>query len=248
MSKLSYTLAMLALSGVGAASQASANITETLNIPAPDPTNITATSTFFDLTPITLAGKGAPQFYFGFEYIPCSGTCTGNGSKYVAFDVLFTASSLSQITDFGTDGNGNTIVNPYAGSAYSNSSIGTKSLTPGIPSHSETFTKTAAATGLYANPKTYTPDGGSPIDISNINGLGYAVQQKTGQSDYYIHVMFDPAGTTYRGTVHVDGAGGLTTVTYNAVPEPEAWALLIAGTAMAGGAMRSRRRKAALTA
>ncbi len=239
---------MMALSGVGVASQASANITETLNIPAPDPTNISAASMFIDLTPITLAGKGAPQFYYGFEYIPCTGDCTGNGSKYVAFDVLFTASSLSQITDFGTDQNGNTIVNPYAGSAYNNSAIGSKSLTPGLPSSSETFTKTNAVTGIYASPKIVTPDGGSPVDISNINELGYVVQQKTGQSDYYIHVIFDPNGTTYRGAVHVDGAGGLTTITYNAVPEPDAWALLIAGTAVAGGAIRSRRRKVALAA
>jgi hypothetical protein len=37
----------------------------------------------------------------------------------------------------------------------------------------------------------------------------------------------------------------LDSVTYGAVPEPESWALLIAGAGLAGAALRRNRRQAA---
>ena len=45
------------------------------------------------------------------------------------------------------------------------------------------------------------------------------------------------------GYAYVDAGGTLDYVTYEAVPEPAAWALLIAGVGLAGAAVRTRRRK-----
>jgi hypothetical protein len=49
------------------------------------------------------------------------------------------------------------------------------------------------------------------------------------------------------GTYRADFGGGLT-LTLSAVPEPEAWALLIAGAAMTGGALRASRRRSRVAA
>jgi hypothetical protein len=58
-------------------------------------------------------------------------------------------------------------------------------------------------------------------------------------------VLYSSTATTpvlQAGTYNTDLGGGLT-LTLSAVPEPEAWALLIAGAAMTGGALRAARRR-----
>jgi hypothetical protein len=150
-------------------------------------------------------------------------------------------------TGNGVDG----ALDPYYQTAYSNSGFGVKSLTPGLPAAGETFTKsTAIGTGLYESPKFVTPTGGVLTDISNINEIPYDLSYKipgfTG--DIYSHVGFQANGQNYIGTFHIDNPGDVVSITYNVVPEPEAWALLIAGTAMVGGAARARRRKVSLAA
>jgi PEP-CTERM motif len=65
----------------------------------------------------------------------------------------------------------------------------------------------------------------------------------------YINLAFDdPHGTELYGFATLDGGGGLTSITYSAVPEPSTWALLIAGAGVVGVATRRRRRLPALTA
>ena len=232
MSKLSHALAMLALSSLGAAAtQADAAIalgstTVTLDLAGLDPTGVPVGQTDFNLTPITLGGKSAPQFYFVTEGLSAVDSTSGVVS-HVAIDVLVTAQSVSATPNFGMDQSGAMIVNPYAGSAYQSSGIGVKSATPGLPTHGETFTRSASATGLYKSP--YTVDG----------------QDQSGQqlpSPLYLHVNFDPAGKTYVGSFKTSADGGLASITFNAVPEPEAWALLVVGAGITGAALRSRRR------
>jgi hypothetical protein len=234
---------MLSLSGLaGAASESAATPSTTvmLDIAAPDPSVVTSSVGFFDLTPITLAGAAAPQFYFGFEYEPPAVDATGNGSTYVAYDVLFTAELVSSETDFGTDNNGNTVTNAYSGTPYGDSAIAKPgSLTGELPSLSESFSKPAGISGVYANPVIE-----DSVDLSNINLVSYKVNGAFSQSDFYKHAEFTSGSQEYLATFHVDANGGIPEVTYAAVPEPEAWALLIAGAAMTGAALRARRRKA----
>lgn len=238
MSKFTYMVAML--TATGAAGGAAASTTQTLNIAAPDPALTTPVgSPLVQFTPLTLAGASAPQFYFIYSYGATSGT--GSGSVYEAFDLLITAENVSGSPTFSEIG-GTAIVNPYYDSSYSNSAIGIKSFMPGLPGPSETFTKTGVATGIYANPNIDT-SGAEPVDLGDINDLSYKIHQSTGQYDYYSHVIFDSAGATYIGSFHVGRDGGLIDATYAPVPEPEAWALLIAGSVLAGGALRVRRRK-----
>jgi hypothetical protein len=238
MSKFTYMIAML--TATGAAGVAAASTTQTLNIAAPDPALTTPVGApVIQFTPITLAGASAPQFYFIYDYGQATGT--DNGSVYEAIDLLLPAKDVSSAATFITFG-GADLVNPYYESSYSNSAVGMKSLMPGLPGPSETFTKPGAITGVYANPNIDT-SGAEPVDLGDINDLSYKIYQSTGQYDYYSHVVFDSEGATYLGSVHVGQDGGLIDVTYGPVPEPDAWALLIAGSALAGGALRARRRK-----
>jgi hypothetical protein len=68
--------------------------------------------------------------------------------------------------------------------------------------------------------------------------------------DQYVSLTFQEAGVGYAGSAHVDGAGYLQSIEYEvtAVPEPASWALMIGGFGLAGAALRSRRRQAALSA
>lgn len=104
-----------------------------------------------------------------------------------------------------------------------NSGVGAKSSSPGLPSPGETYS--ADQSYLTAVPK----DEGELILAPD-----------------YIHLTFDYDGVGYIGTAHVDAAGTLETIEYTAVPEPEAWALLIAGAAMVGGGLRRSRRRQSL--
>lgn len=257
MAKVSYSLALLSLTGIAGAAVASPGgglTTVTLDISPPDPGSISlapgAASVFLD--PITLGGKTAPQFYFGQFYEANTAANIANGGEsYIAIDFLSTAGFISGATDFGTDGNGNTIVNPYAGTAYNNSAIGNKLLLhPGLGSAHQSYGNTAKTlTGAFTSPALKTFSRGAPVteDLSNINLLSY-VFGREGKADFYSQVVFDPNGTVYRGFFQEATNGGLASVTYAAVPEPEAWALLLAGSAVAGVALRARRRKAAATA
>jgi hypothetical protein len=81
-----------------------------------------------------------------------------------------------------------------------------------------------------------------------VNDLSYIDNYYYGSPDYYAHVEFDPAGTEYVGTFTISSDGGLASISYAAAPEPEAWALLVAGVGLAGGALRRSRRSAAAPA
>jgi hypothetical protein len=69
--------------------------------------------------------------------------------------------------------------------------------------------------------------------------------------DQYIYLVFITdvgAGAEYFGTAHVNAAGTLETVTYAPIPEPEAWALMVAGVGLAGAGLRRRRRQVSANA
>lgn len=80
--------------------------------------------------------------------------------------------------------------------------------------------------------------------------IGFAI--KPAESDiaqtffYYFEEGALSRNGTYRTTVGVDNIGSLTVAKIGAaVPEPAAWALMITGFGLAGGALRRRRKGAA---
>jgi hypothetical protein len=92
--------------------------------------------------------------------------------------------------------------------------IGQFTSTPGLPSPGETINDPKFKTAYNGVPTTGGP---------------------------YLHLKFDADGTTYLGTALIDSTTAtLDSITYEAVPEPEAWLLLIAGAGMTGAALRRR--------
>jgi hypothetical protein len=204
MSKMKYALAMLAAAGTaGGAARASTIVTELLDIP------ITGDINTPGVVPISLAGKGAPQFYYFTE------TTTDSGSgDTLQTGVIFQANATN--------------ITPFA-----NSAIGLKTATPGLPANGESYFPNNSPPGAPLA-IVYKTDNG----VSELTQFGFPATP----GDIYLHVLFDPAGATYKGSFKIDAAGTLDSIIYTAVPEPDAWALLIAGSAMAGAALRTRRR------
>ncbi len=62
----------------------------------------------------------------------------------------------------------------------------------------------------------------------------------------YVNLAFDAGGQEVYGFATLDGAGGLSSITYAAIPEPSTWALLIAGAGALGVAAHRRRRRQGL--
>jgi hypothetical protein len=72
--------------------------------------------------------------------------------------------------------------------------------------------------------------------------------------DQYVHLSFVTDGTRYLGSAYFDANSDLASITYETapiptpggVPEPDAWALLIAGFGATGAVLRHRRRQPAV--
>ena len=62
----------------------------------------------------------------------------------------------------------------------------------------------------------------------------------------YVNLAFDAGGQEVYGFATLDGLGGLSSITYAAIPEPSTWALLIAGAGALGVAAHRRRRRQGL--
>lgn len=142
--------------------------------------------------------------------------------------------SLTQITvvgstpqfDFGkTDGATFFETDAFANGGAANSALGIKTSTPGLPAPGEAYTNQSYLTGFL----------GTDFGASGDNTASY------------IHLTFTSGATTYFGTAYIDSAGELETITYG-VPEPDVWALIIAGMALTGGALRTARRRQAAIA
>ncbi len=100
------------------------------------------------------------------------------------------------------------------------SHIGEFTSTAGLPSSGESFVHSAFTTEFKG-----ARDSGGP----------------------YLHLKFDANGTTYLGTALIDSSTAeLVSIEYAPVPEPETWALLIAGAAVTGAALRRRRHVSAM--
>jgi hypothetical protein len=77
-------------------------------------------------------------------------------------------------------------------------------------------------------------------------------------NDFYVHLAFKLDGETYVGTADVGGDTTLKSIDYEKasdagfttlpLPEPEVWAMMIAGLGLTGAALRQRRRQLALSA
>jgi hypothetical protein len=120
------------------------------------------------------------------------------------------------------------------------SSLGYKQGTPG------TFIEPSGYAGLGS----FTNSSTLPTQGTTFSGIYLDVAQPAAQgsglvlddpSDPYLTFSYVNHGNTFDGVATFDGSGDLVSTAYQ-VPEPETWALLIAGVGMAGGALRRRRR------
>ena len=126
------------------------------------------------------------------------------------------------------------------------------------------YTDNVFIDGPYNAPKDhgdfYSQNSGALGAFSSTPGFGagdlYAGgTQEIAKSDEdrltppYLHLAFtDAASHPELGYASFDNSGTLTAITYTtSVPEPESWALLIAGAGLAGASLR-RRRKLAIAA
>ncbi|HEY3889023.1 MAG TPA: PEPxxWA-CTERM sorting domain-containing protein [Caulobacteraceae bacterium] len=76
-----------------------------------------------------------------------------------------------------------------------------------------------------------------------LTGTKYPADFASGGVDEYLQLEFLADGNIYTGYAAFDASGDLETITFAAVPEPESWALLLAGVGVAGGALRGARRR-----
>jgi hypothetical protein len=121
--------------------------------------------------------------------------------------------------------------------------MGALDQTPGQSSSGDTFSTNPVKTAFLGPPI-------NPLDPNT------AVIVPVNSVDEYLHLEFSNAGVIYTGEAHFDPSATLVDITYDAVgpgtitgvPEPETWALMIAGLGLAGVALRSRRRQLALSA
>ena len=90
---------------------------------------------------------------------------------------------------------------------------------------------------------------GLPSSGESFNHTKYTTEFKGSLTEGgpYLHLQFDANGTTYLGTALIDSSTAeLVSIEYAPVPEPETWALLIAGAALTGAALRRRRHASAM--
>jgi hypothetical protein len=79
-------------------------------------------------------------------------------------------------------------------------------------------------------------------------GFGFVVGPTAKKKDGFVPSPYagDPAGALVPGSY--TGYAFDSVLTISAIPEPEAWALIVSGAGFVGGALRSRRRRAAALA
>jgi hypothetical protein len=95
----------------------------------------------------------------------------------------------------------------------------------------------------WSDPYTYALNGTPASDTYSLDTGGGGYDSNPGyQSAYsaYVHDHFDGADSAFTNYAFLVTGGG--------VPEPATWALMLVGAGMAGGALRTARRKAAATA
>jgi hypothetical protein len=126
--------------------------------------------------------------------------------------------------------------------------LGLTSDTAGLPTAGETFTSKQVKTSFSIS---------GPLSAPSIGGAGPDLSTETG-NDLFVHLAFKSDGVLYVGTADVGGDTTLESITYEtakdggfgniAVPEPDVWAMMIAGLGLSGAALRQRRGQLALSA
>ena len=117
----------------------------------------------------------------------------------------------------------------------------------GTPNHKETDFDAYGSARINSTPYATDPglpNAGETYNTQSVKTAGYACGGTC--SSGYFHLKFADSGTHYVGTAYVDPGATLQTITFanSSVPEPDAWALLIAGIGMTGAVMRRNRRQA----
>jgi hypothetical protein len=88
------------------------------------------------------------------------------------------------------------------------------------------------------------------LGVSGYAGIGYYGDATQADTDTFSPALYDGSQSYYevpKGTW--TGTGGtVLTITEQGVPEPGTWALVLGGTALVGGALRSARRRPAMVA
>ena len=144
----------------------------------------------------------------------------------------------------------------FTGAAYRNSDAGTPAVAPATTElyyiNSATDTLASAQTTFY-NP-VITTDGSLGVNILNVNGFeitrtsnaygAFSTNPNSLNSDFYT-VDLD-AGTALRVGSFIGTVNGLTSApvgAISAIPEPETYAMMLAGLGMLGFASRRRKNK-----
>ena len=149
---------------------------------------------------------------------------------------------------------GSTVTDVYANNKYTGytgaagvltavngSGIGSFSATPTLPAIGESYGSGPVALASVAD---------AYVKFDDFSGHLYSLA--TPSADYYLHVAFTDTGGSEVGYLTLDSSGGIAQIDYQAagsgpaVPEPAAWALMFAGVAMTGGALRRSRRRSAV--
>jgi hypothetical protein len=101
------------------------------------------------------------------------------------------------------------------------------------------------------SPSAYTgpEDSQAPLDSQSYSSDSATIYTSGQNTDVIsLDLEFTTAGTKYYGEAFFSPSEELTEIEYAPVAEPASWALLLAGTGLAGAAMRARRRSAPLAA
>lgn len=139
----------------------------------------------------------------------------------------------------------------FPGSYLTGTSFGVLGITSdmaGLPAAGETFTNKEVKT-------SFSPPIGPGGPLIESSGLDLSTQSG---ADLFVHLAFKSDGVLYVGTADVGGDTTLKSIDYEtakdggfgniAVPEPDVWAMLIAGLGLTGAALRQRRGQLALSA
>jgi len=246
MNKISYLLGMLAAGGTigGTASAAvlgDGYTTVTINSPI---TSDASTNL------ITLAGASTPQYAYGsFANIPNIGDGASDSGLISNLENLSTPGAIRSARAAAIRGASST---KQDFGLVIGESFGSQPLTfQQFEANAAAYKQTAGfpVAGVVNGPDADSPGGNEYFYLLFTDAPEANLTPK--DVFYGWATIGTPGANQTPSFIHPDGTdpSTLSTITYGAVPEPETWAMLVAGVGLVGGAMRqSRRRRARLAA